>query len=185
MQCSPTSNFKVGDKVFVKAQFFWTTWFLKKLSEKYLIPYKIIIQPGTLLFTLQLPESMHSVHPVFYMFMLEPTMSNTFSKRIQPASTPVIIDREPKYKISQIVDSKIDYWQTCKLLYKVIWLEYKDTGDEFKWIPTSELTLSQIRYSLVVILELNSVSEVQYKNMMIDRWWKVSIEIIDVVKSEV
>ena len=29
--------------------------------------------------------------------------------------------------------------------------------------------LSQIRYSLVVILELNSVSEVQYKGMMIDR----------------
>ena len=27
----------------------------------------------------------------------------------------------------------------------------------------------QIRYSLVVILELNSVSEVQYKGMMIDR----------------
>ena len=45
--------------------------------------------------------------------------------------------------------------------------------------------LSQISYSLVVILELNSVSEVQYKNMMIDRWWKVSTGIIDVVKSEV
>ena len=29
--------------------------------------------------------------------------------------------------------------------------------------------LSQIRYSLVVILELNSVSEVQYKSMMTDR----------------
>ena len=29
--------------------------------------------------------------------------------------------------------------------------------------------VSQIRYSLVVILELNSVSEVQYKDMMIDR----------------
>ena len=29
--------------------------------------------------------------------------------------------------------------------------------------------LSQIRYSLVVILELNSVSGVQYKNIMIDR----------------
>ena len=29
--------------------------------------------------------------------------------------------------------------------------------------------LSQIRYSLVVILELNSVSEVQYKDMMTDR----------------
>ena len=28
------------------------------------------------------------------------------------------------------------------------------------------LTLSQIRYSLVVILELNGVSEVQYKDVM-------------------
>jgi len=28
-------------------------------------------------------------------------------------------------------------------------------------------TLSQIRYSLVVILELNSVSEVQYKDVII------------------
>ena len=27
----------------------------------------------------------------------------------------------------------------------------------------------QIKYSLVVILELNNVSEVQYKDMMIDR----------------
>ena len=45
--------------------------------------------------------------------------------------------------------------------------------------------LSQIRYSLVVILELNSVSEVQYKDIMIDRWWKVSTEIINVVKSKV
>jgi len=29
--------------------------------------------------------------------------------------------------------------------------------------------ISQIRYSLVVILELNNVSEIQYKDMMIDR----------------
>ena len=47
------------------------------------------------------------------------------------------------------------------------------------------LPLSQIRYLLVVILGLNSVSGVQYKSVMTDRWWKVSTEIIDVVKSEV
>ena len=61
---SPAPDFKVGDKVFVKAQFFWTTWLLKKLSEKYLGSYKIISQSGTLSFTLHLPESMCSVHPV-------------------------------------------------------------------------------------------------------------------------
>ena len=72
--------------------------------------------------------------------MLEPATSNTFSERIQPAPAPVIIDREPEYEISQIVDSKIDCWWACKLLYKVIWLEYEDTEDKSKWIPTSKLT---------------------------------------------
>ena len=37
----------------------------------------------------------------------------------------------------------------------------------------SVLIVLQIKYSLLVILELNSVSKVQYKDMMIDRWWKV------------
>ena len=72
--------------------------------------------------------------------MLEPATSNTFSERIQPAPAPVIIDGEPEYKISQIVDSKIDRQWACKLLYKVIWLEYENTGDKFEWIPASELT---------------------------------------------
>ena len=38
-QHSPASDFKVNNKVFVKAQFFWTTWPSKKFSEKYLRPY--------------------------------------------------------------------------------------------------------------------------------------------------
>ena len=108
VQYSPASNFKVGDKVFVKACFFRTTQPSKKLSKKYLRPYEIIAQPSTLLFTLHLPESMCSVHPVFHVSMLEPATSNTFSERIQPAPASVIIDGEPKYEISQIVDSKID-----------------------------------------------------------------------------
>ena len=83
---------------------------------------------------------MCSVYLVFHVSMLEPATSNTFSKRIQPAPTPVIIDRKPKYEITRIVDSKIDCWRTCKLLYKVIWLGYEDTGDKSEWIPISKLT---------------------------------------------
>ena len=140
MQCSPAPDFKVGNKVFVKAQLFRNTHFSKKLSKKYLGPYEIITQPSTLLFTLCLPESICSVHPVFHVSMFEPTMSNTFSERIQLAPALVIIDREPKYEISWIVDSKIDCQQACKLLYKVIWLGYEDSRDKSEWIPTSELT---------------------------------------------
>ena len=53
--------------------------------------------------------------------MLKPATFNIFSKRIQLASIPVIINRKPKYEILWIVDFKIDYQQAYKLLYKVIW----------------------------------------------------------------
>ena len=140
VQCSPTPDFKVGNKVFVKAQFFRTTWPSKKLSKRYLRPYKIISQPSTLLFTLHFSESIYSVHPVSHVSMFEPTTSNSFPKRTQLASTLVIIDRESEYEISWIVDSKINCWQVYKLLYKMIWLGYKDTEDKSKWIFVSELT---------------------------------------------
>ena len=75
-------DFKVNDKVFIEAQFFRTIWLLKKLSKKYLRLCEIISQPSTLLFTLCFLESIHSVHPVFYISMLELTIFNTLSERI-------------------------------------------------------------------------------------------------------
>ena len=134
MQCFSIPNFKVSDKVFIKAQFFRTTWPLKKLSKKYLGPYKIIFHPGILSFTLYLSESMHSVHLVFYVSMLESAISNTFTRKTQPVSVLVIIDKKLKYEISWIVNSKINHQQICKLLYKVIWLEYENIKDKFEWI---------------------------------------------------
>jgi len=70
----------------------------------------------------------------------------------------------------------------------IIQSTYADYGSYFitTYIDTHTIwRVSQIRYSLVMILGLNSVLEVQYKDIMIDRWWKVSTRIIDVVKSEV
>ena len=50
--------------------------------------------------------------------------------------------------------------------YNVDFMHY---ASQLDWGNSVLCYLSQIRYSLVVILELNSVSEIQYKNvMMID-----------------
>jgi len=65
--------------------------------------------------------------------MLEPAIPNTFLQHSKPLPVPVIIDGEPEYEISKIVDFKIDRQWACKLLYKVIWLGYKDTNDS-KWL---------------------------------------------------
>jgi hypothetical protein len=102
----PPLEFKVGDKTFVKAKFFQTIQSSKKLSKKYLGPFDIINQVGPLFWTLRLPITMHAVHPVFHVSMLEPSTPNSVPNRNQPPPPPVIIDEEPEYKISEILDSK-------------------------------------------------------------------------------
>jgi len=82
---------------------------------------------------------MRAVHPVFHVSMLEPATPNTFQQRSEPPPAPIIIDGEPEYKISKIVDSKIDRRRACKLLYKVIWLGYEDTDNDSKLEHAKEL----------------------------------------------
>jgi Chromo (CHRromatin Organisation MOdifier) domain len=82
---------------------------------------------------------MHAVHPVFHASTLEPSTLNSVLNRIQPPPPPVIIDEEPEYKISEILDSKPDKRQACKLLYLVRWSGYKGTDEETSWILANEL----------------------------------------------
>jgi hypothetical protein len=76
---TPDPDFQVGDKVFVKSDNIRTTRPSKKLAEKFLGPFEIIAQAGTHSFTLRLPPSMRSIHPVFHVSMLEPSTPNLFS----------------------------------------------------------------------------------------------------------
>ena len=72
--------------------------------------------------------------------MLEPASPNTIPNRIQPPPPPVIVDGEPKFEISEVLDSKIDNRQkACKLLYLVRWTGYEGTDEETSWILATEL----------------------------------------------
>ena len=105
---SPAPDFKVSDQVYVKAKYFRSTRPSKKLSEKNLGPYPIIAQVGTLSFTIRFPASMRAVHPVFHVSQLEPAMPNTIPNRSQPPPPPVKVHGKPEYKITEILDSKLD-----------------------------------------------------------------------------
>jgi len=132
-------EFQVRESVFVRSQYFRTTRPSKKLSEKYLGPYKIIAQLSPQSFTLRLLDTMRAIYPMFHISMLKPATPNTFQQCFEPPPAPVIIDGEPEYEISKIVDSKIDRRRACKLLYKVIWLGYEDTDNDSEWLPAAEL----------------------------------------------
>jgi len=137
---TPALDLKVGDQVYVKAKYFQSTRPSKKLSEKNLGPYTIIAQVGSLSFTLHLPDSMRTVHPVFHVSQLEPAIPNTILDRIQPPPPPVKVDGEPEFKISEILNSKVDrQCRLCKLLYLVHWSGYKGTDKEMSWLLATEL----------------------------------------------
>jgi len=107
-KCTLAPDFKVGDQVYIKAKYFRSTQPSKKLSEKNLGPYTIIAQVGSLSFTLHLPDSMRTVHPVFHVSQLELAIPNTILDQIQPPPPPVEVDGEPEFEISEILDSKVD-----------------------------------------------------------------------------
>jgi hypothetical protein len=101
-------EFKIGQKVFVKANHFRTTRPLKKLAETYLGPFEVIAQAGTHSFTLRLPETLRSIHLVFHVSMLELATPNEIPNRIQEPLPPVEVDGDLEYEITEVVDSKID-----------------------------------------------------------------------------
>jgi hypothetical protein len=132
----PAPNYKISDKVYVKAKFFHTTRPSKKLAEKNLGPYEIIAQPGSLSYTLRLPHAMRAVHPVYHVSMLEPA---PIPNRIEDPPPPVEIEGEVEYEIAEILDTKLDRRRRCKLLYLVHWTGYRDTDEETSWITADEL----------------------------------------------
>ena len=116
---TPALDFKVGDLFFVKAAHFHTTWPSKKLSEKNLGPYKIIAQVRKAYFTLWLPNHLPTLHSIFHVSQLEPTTPNTIPNRVQSPPPPTEVDKDIEYEISEILDSKLDKWRKCQLLYLI------------------------------------------------------------------
>jgi hypothetical protein len=139
----PPPDFKVGQKAYIKAEFFRNTRSSKKLSKKNLGPYEIIAQPSSGSFTLRLPESMRTIHPVFHVSMLEPAPPSSIPNRTEDPPPPVEIKGEVEYEIAEILDTKLDRRRRCKLLYLVRWTGYEGTDEETSWITADKLSHAQ------------------------------------------
>jgi hypothetical protein len=125
--------------VFVKVENIQTIRPSKKLLEKNLGPYDIIAQPGMHSVTLQLPDHLHAIHPVFHVSQLEPATPNKILNHIQPPPPPIKINDDIEYEIAAVLDSKINNRWRCKLLYFVRWAGYKGTDEENSLLPATEL----------------------------------------------
>ena len=142
---SAAPDFKIGNQVFVKAQFFHTTCPSKKLSKKYLGPYEIIAQASSHSFTLQLPDFIHAIHPVFHVSMLKPSIPNTIPNWTPPPPPPIEVKGKTEYKIEQILDSKVGSPDVILVRSCTRWLGLviRGTDEEFSWLTATELEHAQ------------------------------------------
>jgi len=137
---STPPDFKIGDEVYVKAKYFRSTHPSKKLSDKNFGPFKVIAKPGSLSFTLRLPDTMKSMHPVFHVSQLETSLQSSIPNHVQSPPPPIEVDGEVEYEVEEILDSKIDCRRRhCQLLYLVHWAGYASTDEETLWLLATEL----------------------------------------------
>jgi len=59
-------TFQLGNTIFILAKFVRTTQPLRKLSEHYLGPFKIVKRVNTYSYLVKLPEHLQAIHLVFY-----------------------------------------------------------------------------------------------------------------------
>jgi hypothetical protein len=144
-KCIEAPEFPVGSEVYIKAQFFRTRRLSKKLSDKYIGPYKVLGHVGPASVTVDLPRELYNVHPVFHVLMLEPHVPDAITNRVPTPPPEVEVDGDIKYEISCIVASACDRRRTQPLSYRVEWAGYETASDNkrYSWIPAEELTNAQ------------------------------------------
>jgi hypothetical protein len=137
---SAAPEFKIGDSAYILAKYIKTTRPTAKFAEQFLGPYEIIAKPSSASYTLRLPKALRGIHPVFHVSQLEPHTPNPFPGREEPPPAAVeIVDGEEHYEIKQIVDSKIDRRFRDTLRYKVEWLGYENTDEQYSWVGAGDI----------------------------------------------
>ena len=129
----------MGDQVFILAKFIKSTRLTKKLSERYLGPFKVIGKPGTHSYLIKLPNHLRTIHPVFHVSQIKPVPLSNIPNRVNPPPPPIEIDSNLEFEVAKILDSKLDRRRSKPLLYLVRWSSYEGTPDKQSWMPAADL----------------------------------------------
>jgi len=85
--------------VFILARFIKSTRPTKKLSEKYLGPFKVIRKLDTHLYLIKLPNYLHAIYLVFHILQIEPVPLNNIPNYINSSPSPIKINGNLEFEI--------------------------------------------------------------------------------------
>ena len=132
---SKAPDYKIGDKVWLSTENLKLTRASKKLTERWLGPYDITKRIGDNTLELRLPRSM-KIHPVVNISQVKPYKERLEGQpTFKPGPVQVTEDREIKYEVESIIDSR---WKGNHLEYLVHWKGYSD--EDRTWEPKGNLS---------------------------------------------
>jgi len=80
-----------------------------------------------------------TIYLVFHISQIELASHSDIPNHVNPLPPPIEIDSNLKFKIAQMLNSKLDWHRKGLLLYYVQWSGYKDTPDKYQWILVTNL----------------------------------------------
>jgi hypothetical protein len=139
---TPAPEYKVGDLVMLSRENIHLTRPSRSLSERQLGPYPVvqIVSPSAV--KLRLPSELSRLHPVFHVSLLSPWSTPDIPGRQQAPPGPVAIEGQDEYEIKAIVDSTLR-GRSKHLHYRVEWLGYADTPEQYTWEPAENWSTPQ------------------------------------------
>ncbi|MBW0490974.1 hypothetical protein O181_030689 [Austropuccinia psidii MF-1] len=108
----------------------------KKLSKRWLHPFAILNKVRTHAYHIKLPSQWKSIHPGFHISHLEPVKTSTNPKRHQEPLSPIIIEEEEEWEVSQILDSML---KRGNVWYLVEWKGFSQDSERSTWDTTENL----------------------------------------------
>ena len=105
---SPAPTYEPGDLVYVSAEDITTTRPSKKLSNRWLGPWKVVRKVGSMAYRVELPRRYGRIHPVFPVVKLMAAPKDQIEGRARIAvPPPELIEGEEEYEVESILDSHI------------------------------------------------------------------------------
>jgi hypothetical protein len=123
-------SYAVGDEVRLSTQHIKLRKPSKKLTEKFVGPFKVIDIVGQNAYTLELPKQYDRLHQTFHVSLLEPYRR----REGEELPGPTMLDGEEGWEVERILDERKS---KGKRMFLVKWLGF--TPDQNTWEPMAHL----------------------------------------------